>query len=97
LDTLGLTTFSTDGTFERQRQGALLAKGYVTLFHYGCTTGVAQINDTDLHGDMEAIYLEFEQAAFFEQQLYDPGCISRTLQARARERKHPNQMPLVSS
>jgi hypothetical protein len=56
------------------------SRGYLVLYHYGCTTGVAQVNDTDLHGDFERHYLEFEQAAFNAQQLYDPGCVTRTLQ-----------------
>jgi hypothetical protein len=51
--------------------------GYVTIYHYGCTTGVAQVNDTDLHGAFEAAYLHLEQQAFVEQQLYDPGCVAR--------------------
>ncbi len=25
-------------------------RGYLVLYHYGCTTGVAQVNDTDLNG-----------------------------------------------
>ena len=53
---------------------------YIPLFHYGCTTGVAQVNDTDNHGDFERIYLEFEQAAFTRQQMIDPGYIGRMLQ-----------------
>jgi hypothetical protein len=56
------------------------SRGYCTLLHYGCTTGVAQINDTDLHGDLEAVYVELEQVAFHNRQLYDPGDISRSLQ-----------------
>ena len=55
-------------------------RGYVVLFHYGCTTGVAQVNDTDLHGWLEQLYLEIEQAAFNEQQLYQPGCVNRNPQ-----------------
>ena len=27
-------------------------RGYCCLYHYGCTTGVAQINDTDLHCEL---------------------------------------------
>jgi hypothetical protein len=50
------------------------------LLHYGCTTGVAQINDTDLHCELEAKYVELEQCSFHLQQLWDPGNISRTLQ-----------------
>jgi hypothetical protein len=56
------------------------ARGYVTLLHYGCTTGVAQINDTDLHLDLERAYVELEAEAFHQQQLIDPGDISRSLQ-----------------
>jgi hypothetical protein len=28
-------------------------RGFVTLLHYGCTTGICQVNDTDLHADFE--------------------------------------------
>ena len=52
-------------------------RGYVVLFHYGCTTGVGQVNDTDCHGAFEAAYLELEQAAFNHQQLYEPGSVAR--------------------
>ena len=54
--------------------------GYAVIYHYGCTTGVAQVNDTDLHQELEAHYIEFEQASFHEQQRYDPGNINRSLQ-----------------
>lgn len=53
------------------------ARGYITLYHYGCTTGVAQVNDTDLHGDFERVYLEAETSAFMHQQYTDPGNITR--------------------
>jgi hypothetical protein len=56
------------------------ARGYFTLFHYGCTTGVAQVNDTDLHADFQRVYMDFELEAFHNKQLYDPGCIQRTMQ-----------------
>ena len=39
-------------------------RGYCIMLHYGCTTGVAQINDTDLHCDLEARYVELEQMSF---------------------------------
>ena len=52
-------------------------RGFVPLFHYGCTTGIAQVNDTDLHDAFERVYLEMEQAAFTHQQLHDPGCVAR--------------------
>ena len=54
------------------------SRGFITLYHYGCTTGVAQVNDTDLHGDFERVYLEMEAASFMDQQYTDPGNISRT-------------------
>ena len=54
--------------------------GYVPLYHYGCTTGVCQVNDTDCHCAFEAAYIELEQASFFNKMLIDPGCIARTLQ-----------------
>ena len=56
------------------------ASGYVCLYHYGCTTAVAQVNDTDLHQEFSRLYMELEQTAFNNQQLFDPGNISRTLQ-----------------
>lgn len=56
------------------------SRGYVTLYHYGCTTGVCQVNDTDLHAALEQLYLEIEQEAFNDQQLYDPGSVSRSPQ-----------------
>ena len=55
-------------------------RGYVLLLHYGCTTGVAQVNDTDLHQKYEQAYIELEQYSFNIQQMHDPGCISRSLQ-----------------
>ena len=56
------------------------ARGYVPLFHYGCTTAVCQVNDTDCHGAFQRVYVEYEQAAFARTQLYDPGNIGRTPQ-----------------
>ena len=34
------------------------SRGFVVLLHYGCTTGVVQVNDTDLHGAFEKLYVE---------------------------------------
>jgi hypothetical protein len=56
------------------------SRGFVTLLHYGCTTGICQVNDTDLHADFEKAYLECEQDFFNEQQLYLPGCVNRSPQ-----------------
>ena len=56
------------------------ARGYAFLYHYGCTTGVAQVNDTDLHQEFSRLYIDLEQTAFNNQQLYDCGDISRHLQ-----------------
>ena len=55
-------------------------RGYLVMYHYGCTTGVAQVNDTDLHGSFQTVYMEFEQHAFVEQQLLEPGNVTRTPQ-----------------
>ena len=55
-------------------------RGYLTLYHFGGTTGVAQVNDTDLHAEMEKIYQEFEQLSFNYQQRFEPGNINRSLQ-----------------
>ena len=57
------------------------SRGYCCLLHYGCTTGVAQVNDTDLHAEFSHVYIDLEQLAFNDMQLYDPACFSRTLQA----------------
>ena len=56
---------------------AAWARGYVTLLHYGCTTGVAQVNDTALHGPLSRVYVDLEQEFFNEQQLHEPGNINR--------------------
>ena len=53
-------------------------RGFITLYHYGCTTAVGQVNDTDCHGEFERVYLEMETAAFMQQQYQDPGNITRT-------------------
>ena len=50
------------------------------VFHGGCTTGVCQVNDTDLHASLEREYLAVEAISFYEQQSIDPGNISRTRQ-----------------
>ena len=54
--------------------------GYVCLFHYGCTTAIAQVNDTDLHEEFSRVYIDLEQQSFNDKQSYDPSCISRSLQ-----------------
>ena len=55
-------------------------RGCAVGYHGGCTTGIAQVNDTDLHAAFEREYLALEQVQFFEQNLHDPGNISRTRQ-----------------
>ena len=57
------------------------SRGYAVLYHYGGSTGVAQVNDTDLHGEYSSIYIDLEQTGFNNQQVIDPGDISRSLQA----------------
>ena len=56
------------------------SRGYVLLYHYGLTTGIAQVNDTDLHGESSRIFQEFELACFARQQLDDPSDISLSIQ-----------------
>ena len=55
-------------------------RGYVVLYHGGGTTGVCQVNDTDLHAAFEREYMDAECQSFFEQNLLDPGNIGRTRQ-----------------
>lgn len=55
-------------------------RGYIVLLHYGCTTGIAQVNDTDLHAELSRVYLHLEAMRFVRQQQMDPGNISRTPQ-----------------
>ena len=55
-------------------------RGFVLLYHGGGTTGVTQVNDTDLHAAFEREYLDAETQAFFWQSQADPGNISRTRQ-----------------
>ena len=54
------------------------SKGYMVLYHYGGITGVLQVNDTDLHGPFQRIFLEEEQQSFNEKQEIRPGCIARS-------------------
>ncbi len=44
------------------------SRGYMVLYHYGGITGVLQVNDTDLHGPFQRLYLEEEQQSFNEKQ-----------------------------
>lgn len=53
-------------------------RGYCCLYHFGCTTGVAQVNDTDLHAEYSQQYIHLETLSFFHQQVFDPGNIKRT-------------------
>ncbi len=56
------------------------ARSYVVLYHWGCTTGVCQVNDTDLHAALERQYLYCESVSLVFQQERDPGNIGRTRQ-----------------
>ena len=55
--------------------------GYAALYHYGGTTGVGQVSDSDCHGEYSMLYIDLEQTACNSQQLVDPGNICRSLQA----------------
>ena len=56
------------------------SRGYVLLFHYGHTTGVAQINDTDLHAALSKLYQDYEMLSMLEQQKICKSDISRSHQ-----------------
>ena len=56
------------------------SRGYCILYHYGCTTAVAQVNDTHCHADFSDIFTELECASMVQQRLLDPANIGRTLQ-----------------
>ena len=56
------------------------SKGYMLLYHYGGITGVLQVNDTDLHGAFQRIFLEEEQLSYNEKQEIRPGFIARSPQ-----------------
>ena len=53
--------------------------GYVVLYPYGCTTGIAQVIDTDFDGRFCQVYIPLGDLRFFAQLFADPGNISRTL------------------
>ena len=55
-------------------------RGYVLCFHWGCTTGICQVNDTDLHQHVEREYQFWESKSFTDQQLLDAGNITRSRQ-----------------
>ena len=56
------------------------SRGYICAYHGGCTTGICQVNDTDLHSQVQALYVELETLSFLEQQQIDPGNIGRSRQ-----------------
>ena len=53
-------------------------RGFVLMFHYGSTTAVAQVNDTDIHGPFEKDYQDREQECFNRKAEIIAGDISRT-------------------
>ena len=55
-------------------------RGYVVLLHYGCTTGIGQVNDTDCHAEFSRVYTDMETISFQEKQEIDPSDISRSRQ-----------------
>ncbi len=56
------------------------SRGYVVMYHGGCTTGICQVNDTDCHPQLENIYMDLEAVSLAEQQMIDPGNIGRSRQ-----------------
>ena len=55
-------------------------RGFIVVYHGGGSTGVCQVNDTDLHAAFEREYQDAEMVSFVEQNLVDPGNIGRTRQ-----------------
>ena len=55
-------------------------RGYVLAIHWGCTTGICQVNDTDLHHALSSEYMYCESVSFMDQQMMDLGNISRSRQ-----------------
>ena len=55
-------------------------RGYLTLYHYVGITGVLQVNDTDLHGPFQRLYLEMEERCFIARQRIKNWCIHRSRQ-----------------
>ena len=53
-------------------KAALLKKGYIFVRTGGGVTGDIQINDTDFHSPLKAIYRELEQNLMMEQLRLDP-------------------------
>jgi len=48
-------------------------RGYVLIIHGGGTTGITQVNDTDLHQLLKRLYMELEQGAAAEYMRLNPG------------------------
>ena len=44
------------------------SRGYIALYHYGCTTALAQVNDTHLHAPLSKIYQDLETECFLRRQ-----------------------------
>ena len=58
-------------TTEQVRRAAW-KKGYVLCIHGGGTTGITQVNDTDLHQHLRRRYTEMEAADLLKQARLDP-------------------------
>jgi flavin-binding protein dodecin len=50
-------------------------RGYVLISHGGGTTGVSQVNDTDLHQALKRQYMELESAEMLDQQRLRPAAV----------------------
>jgi len=48
-------------------------RGYVLIVHGGGTTGITQVNDTDLHQPLKVVYLNLETGELLEQQRLRPA------------------------
>ena len=56
------------------------SRGYVTLFHYGGATGLAQVNDMENHAEFSRLFQELEAIHLAAKAELNPADISRTKQ-----------------
>ena len=52
-------------------------RGYIVIYQGGGTTGVGQVNDTDLHEKLSELYQQLEQEDHLMQTELDSGCCPR--------------------
>ena len=56
------------------------SRGYIVLFHYGDTTGLAQVNDTENHAEFSRLFQELESIHLASKGELNPADIGRAKQ-----------------